>query len=56
MRLDKATMPENVMWRAYGAIGDGTLQPLSERYGTLSAAQALYSFVTSLSQSIDWAE
>ena len=45
-----ATTPEE-----FGAIGDGTLHPLSERYATLSAAQADYSFVTSLTQSIDWA-
>ena len=39
----------------FGAIGDGTLHPLSERFSTLTAAQMVYSFVTSLSDSIDWA-
>ncbi|EQA6236850.1 hypothetical protein ACX5DZ_003618 [Enterobacter hormaechei] len=39
----------------FGAIGDGTVHPLSERYATLAAAQALYPFVTSLTQTIDWA-
>ncbi|CAM6572678.1 hypothetical protein DP934_12305 [Escherichia coli] len=39
----------------FGAIGDGTAHPLSERYLTLSAAQAVYPFVTSLTQTIDWA-
>lgn len=39
----------------YGAIGDGTLHPLSERFASLPAAQAVYPFVTSLTQSIDWA-
>ncbi|ELY5855466.1 hypothetical protein SNN70_004039 [Cronobacter malonaticus] len=39
----------------FGAIGDGTLHPLSERYATLAAAQAVYPFVTSLTQTIDWA-
>ncbi|AJI85430.1 hypothetical protein CH54_1394 [Yersinia rochesterensis] len=39
----------------YGAIGDGTVHPLSERYATLAAAQAVYPHVTSLSQTIDWA-
>lgn len=39
----------------FGAIGDGTLHPLSERYNTLAEAQSVYSFVTSLSDSIDWA-
>lgn len=29
-----------------GAIGDGTAHPLSEHYATLSAAQAVYPFVT----------
>ncbi|QKJ17295.1 phage head-binding domain-containing protein [Yersinia kristensenii] len=39
----------------FGAIGDGTVHPLSERYATLAAAQAVYPHVTSLSQTIDWA-
>jgi hypothetical protein len=38
-----------------GAIADGTSHPLSERYSTLGAAQAVYPFVTSLSQQIDYA-
>lgn len=39
----------------YGAIADGTLHPLSERFATLAAAQAVYPHVTALTQSIDWA-
>lgn len=39
----------------FGAIGDGINHPLSERFSTLTAAQMVYSFVTSLTQSIDWA-
>lgn len=39
----------------FGAIGDGANHPLSERFSTLTAAQMVYSFVTSLTQSIDWA-
>ncbi|EOG5484691.1 hypothetical protein ACLE1M_000544 [Enterobacter hormaechei] len=39
----------------FGAIGDGIAHPLSERYATLAAAQAVYPFVTSLTQTIDWA-
>jgi hypothetical protein len=39
--------------RALGAIGDGTLHPLSEFYGTLAAAQAVYPFATALTQSVD---
>lgn len=39
----------------FGAIGDGTVHPLSERYSSLAAAQAVYPHVTSLTQTIDWA-
>lgn len=39
----------------FGAIGDGNSHPLSSVYPTLAAAQAVYPFVTSLSQQIDWA-
>lgn len=47
---------ETASVKARGAIGDGTYHPLSERFGTsLAAAQAEYPFVTSLTQSIDWA-
>ena len=41
--------------RQFGSIGDGTYHPLSERYASLVDAQAQYTFVTSLTQSIDWA-
>ncbi len=39
----------------FGAIGDGTLHQLSEKYSTLTEAISVYPLVTSLSQSIDWA-
>jgi hypothetical protein len=39
----------------YGAIGDGTLHPLSERYNTLADAQKKYPHARSLNDSIDWA-
>lgn len=39
----------------HGAIADGTYHPLSERYTTLAAAQAVYPHATALTQSIDWA-
>lgn len=39
----------------FGAIGDGTPHPLSERYNSLAAAQVVYPHVTSLTQTIDWA-
>ena len=43
----------------YGAIGDGTYHPLSEKYATLALAKFAYANIaakiTSLTQSIDWA-
>jgi hypothetical protein len=39
----------------FGATIDGTLHPLSEIFSTLSAAQMVYPFVTSLTQSLDYA-
>lgn len=39
----------------FGATWDGSLHPLSEKFSTLSAAQMVYPFVTSLDQSIDYA-
>lgn len=39
----------------FGAIGDGNDHPLSEIFSTLSAAQMVYPFVTSLSQTQDYA-
>jgi hypothetical protein len=50
-----ARLEETISVKSLGAIGDGTLHPLSEFYDTLAEAQAVYPFVTSLSQSIDWA-
>ncbi|MFG0272364.1 hypothetical protein [Pseudomonas sp. zjy_14] len=39
----------------HGAIADGNVHLLSERYSTLAEAQLDYPFVTSLSEDIDWA-
>ena len=39
----------------FGAIGDGVAHTLSERFSSLVAAQAVYPFVTALTQTIDWA-
>ena len=39
----------------YGAIADGLSHPLSTKYATLAAAQVDYSFVTVLTDEIDWA-
>ena len=38
----------------YGAIMDGNSHPLSSRYATLAAAQAVYPHATSLTDEIDW--
>lgn len=38
----------------YGAIADGSSHPLNTAYTTLSDAQAVYPFATSLSQEIDY--
>lgn len=48
---DKIT--DNTSIKDFGATMDGTLHPLSERFTTLTAAQMVYPFVTSLSQSLD---
>jgi hypothetical protein len=39
----------------FGAICDGQSHPLSQKFATLAAAQAVYPFVASLSQQIDYA-
>lgn len=41
--------------QTYGATGDGTCHALSSVYGSLGAAQAVYPFVSDLTQCIDWA-
>ena len=41
--------------RTFGAIGDGASHPLSSIYSTLARAQAVYPFVSDLTQEIDWA-
>ena len=45
----------NVVKKIEDAIADGTSHLLSERFNTLGYAQAVYPFVTSLDQEIDWA-
>lgn len=39
----------------FGATWDGDIHPLSEKFSTLTAAQMVYPFVTSLDQSTDYA-
>lgn len=48
-------LSERVSARDFGAIADGAYHPLSERFTTLAAAQAVYPFATSLTQTLDWA-
>lgn len=40
--------------RAYGAVGDGASHPLSTRFATLAAAQAVYPFAVALTDELDW--
>lgn len=54
-RTADAALRDRRSCKDYGAIGDGTLHPLSERFSTLAAAQAVYPFVTSLTDSLDYA-
>ncbi|WP_447214763.1 phage head-binding domain-containing protein [Citrobacter pasteurii] len=54
-RTLQSRLDDNVPVSDFGAIGDGALHPLSEFFSTLSDAQAKYPFITSLSQSIDFA-
>jgi hypothetical protein len=51
--LDNGTQVLNA--KVYGAVCDGGSHPLSGYYATLAAAQAVYPFVTSLTQQIDYA-
>ena len=41
--------------KAYGAVGDGSTHPLSDVYADLAAAQAVYPFVSALTQELDYA-
>ena len=38
----------------FGAIGDGNSHPLSEKFNSLTAAQAVYPHATALTDEIDW--
>lgn len=39
----------------FGAVADGNSHPLSEKYSSLAAAQAVYPFATALTDELDWA-
>lgn len=54
-RTVESRLRDRVSVHDFGAVGNGTYSPLSSRYATLAAAQADYPFVTSLTQSVDWA-
>jgi hypothetical protein len=54
-RTVEARLRDRVSARDFGAIGDDATHPLSERFATLAAAQAVYPFVTSLTQTLDYA-
>ena len=45
---------DRVSVKDFGAIGDGASHPLSSRYATLAAAQAVYAHATALTDEIDW--
>ena len=55
LRTQHQKNQEIISVRDFGAIGDGTLHKLSERFNTIEEAKLLYPFVTSLNQSIDYA-
>lgn len=44
----------NINIKSFGAIGDGSSHPLSERFSTLEHAQKKYLCATSLNDEIDW--
>lgn len=41
--------------KMFGAIADGISHPLSERFGTIAAAKAVYPHAVALTDEIDWA-
>lgn len=49
------TTKDQINVKNYGAINDGSYHPLSDVFSSISDAQEIYPFITSLSQSIDWA-
>ncbi|HHY2959572.1 TPA: hypothetical protein ACV5BL_000552 [Enterobacter hormaechei subsp. steigerwaltii] len=54
-RTQHALNADDVNVKDWGALGDGTGAPLSTRFSTLTAAQAVYPLVTDLSTPIDTA-
>jgi BppU N-terminal domain len=54
LKQDQKFLALEMNVKYYGAIGDGNSHPLSEKYGTLAAAQNIYPHATSLNDEIDW--
>lgn len=54
-RTQHAKNKDVINVKDFGAIGDGNDHPLSEIFSTLTVAQMVYPFVTSLSQTQDYA-
>lgn len=53
--LKRSTLqPDYLYLKQFGAIGDGTSHPLSERFADLASAQAVYPRATALTDEIDW--
>ena len=48
------SLADAVNVKSFGAIMDGASHPLSSKYGSLGAAQAVYPHATSLTDEIDW--
>lgn len=55
LRTQSSKNAEFLSVQDFGAIGDGADHPLSEKFTTLTAAQMVYPFVTSLTQTQDFA-
>jgi hypothetical protein len=55
LRSIQDELREKVSPKQFGAIADGVSHPLSERFGSLAAAQVLYPHATALTDEIDWA-
>lgn len=53
-RYQRILLDNEIDVRWFGAIGDGANHPLSQRYSTLAAAQAIYPHATALTDEIDW--
>lgn len=55
LRTLQSKLDDHLSVKDFGAIGDGQDHPLSEKFSSLSLAQAAYPFVSSLTDSQDYA-